>query len=253
MRVRGKVAVVTGAASGIGRAVAKRLAAEGARVIATDVDNQAGQQAASEDGLDFRQLDTTSEGGWERLVDEFGHIDVLVNNAGVYLIRPLAETTVSDWDRVMDVNAKGVFLGMRAIAPRMAEAGGGSIINLSSTTALTGIAGRTVYGASKGAVRIMTKDVAMEFAREQVRVNSIHPGYVQTQMAEYGARVAGTTVTELGEKGVPLGRLADVEDVASCVLYLASDEARYITGAELVVDGGATAGTVPPPAKEKRA
>jgi NAD(P)-dependent dehydrogenase (short-subunit alcohol dehydrogenase family) len=250
MRLSSKVAVITGAASGIGRAISFRLAAEGATVIATDLNAEGGASVIDEirskgGTAAFRTLDTTSEDQWREVaawtVDQYRTPDILVNNAGVYLIRPLAQTTVGEWDRMMDVNAKGVFLGMRTFAPLMAAARKGAIVNMSSTTALTGIAGRTAYAASKAAVRIMSKTVAIEYAFDQVRVNAVFPGFVRTAIAEYGAQKAGATVDELGKMVSPLGRIAEPEDIADTVLFLASDEARHITGAEFVVDGGLTA------------
>lgn len=257
MRVHHKIAVVTGSGSGIGRAIALCLAREGAEVVVADINASAGHETldlitAKGGRARFIALDTTSEADWKRLVETFPRIDVLVNNAGVYFVAPLPDIMAEDWDRVMTVNGKGVFLGMRAVAPLMAAAGGGSIVNMSSTTGLTGIAGRTVYGASKAAVRIMTKDVAMEFAYEQVRVNSVHPGFIRTQMAEEGARKAGMTTEELGRSQVPMGRLGDVDDVATAVLFLSSDDSCYITGAEIVVDGGTTAGQLHRPTSEPR-
>lgn len=252
-RVEGKVAIVTGGGAGIGRSSGLRLAEEGARVIVTDISEERGRETVEEierrggEGL-FIAHDVAREDHWHSVVEEarerFGGVDVLLNNAGIYLIKPLVETTLEDWNNLMAVNVTGVFLGMRECAPVMAERGGGSIINLSSVAGLLGVAGHTLYGASKGAVRIMTKDVAMEYARAQVRVNSVHPGYINTGMAEYGAEVAGTTIEELGTSLYPLGRIGDPEDVANLVLFLASDESKYITGAELVVDGGGSAGVV---------
>jgi NAD(P)-dependent dehydrogenase (short-subunit alcohol dehydrogenase family) len=255
MRLSNKVVVVTGAASGIGRAISLRLAAEGATLIATDLNTDGGAHVIDEirskgGKAAFRTLDTTSEEQWREVAawaaEQYRTPDILVNNAGVYLIRPLAHTTVEEWDRMMNVNAKGVFLGMRAFAPLMAAAGGGSIVNMSSTNALTGIAGRTAYAASKAAVRIMSKTVAIEYAFDQVRVNAVFPGFVRTAIAEYGAKEAGATVDDLGKMVSPLGRIAEPEDVANTVLFLASDEARHITGAEFVVDGGLTASPTSP-------
>ncbi len=196
----------------------------------------------------FLRHDVTQEDRWRQVVgrtrETFGGVDVLHNNAGIYVIKPLAETTVEEWNNLMAINVTGVFLGMKHAAPLMAEAGGGSIINMSSVAGLTGVAGHVLYGASKGAVRIMTKDAAMEYAAYQVRVNSVHPGYINTGMAEYGATTAGTTVEELGRSMYPLQRIGEPEDVANTVLFLASDESRYTTGAEFVVDGGGTAGVM---------
>lgn len=250
MRVAEKVVFVTGAASGIGRAISLRMAQEGAMVIVTDRDAQAGSAVAAEivergARAYFIHLDVTSEIAWEKAVKECIAVaaipDILINNAGVYLIRPLVDTTVADWNLMMDVNAKSCFLGMRTIAPLMAEKGGGSIVNMASTNALTGIACRMAYAASKAAVRIMSQSIAIEFATDQVRVNSVYPGFVRTGIAEYGAQVAGRSIEDLGRMVSPLGRIAEVEDVANMVLFLASDEARHVTGAEFVVDGGLTA------------
>ncbi|MGF1473742.1 MAG: SDR family NAD(P)-dependent oxidoreductase [Rubrobacteraceae bacterium] len=252
-RVEGKVALVTGGGSGIGRACCVRLGEEGARVVVTDVDSDRGNETLAEiersggEGL-FLEHDVTDEGQWESVVSQagasYGGVDVLLNNAGIYLIKPLAETTLDEWNNLMAINVTGVFLGMKHVATGMAERGGGSIINLSSVAGLIGVPGHALYGASKGAVRIMTKDVAMEYAPYQVRVNSLHPGYINTGMAEYGAEVAGTTVEDLGRELYPLGRVGEPEDVANTVLFLASDESKYTTGAEFVIDGGGSAGIV---------
>ncbi|QIN84554.1 glucose 1-dehydrogenase [Rubrobacter tropicus] len=252
-RIEGKVAVVTGGGAGIGRASCLRLAEEGARVVVTDISEERGRETVREiegkggEAL-FLRHDVAREDQWRSVVAEaggrYGGVDVLLNNAGLYLIMPLADITVEDWNNLMAVNVTGVFLGMKHCAPVMAERGGGSIINLSSVAGLMGVAGHALYGASKGAVRIMTKDVAMEYARAQVRVNSVHPGYIHTGMAEYGAETAGTTIEELGRQMYPLGRIGEPEDVANTVLFLASDESKYTTGAEFVVDGGGSAGVV---------
>ena len=251
-RVEGKTAVVTGGGSGIGRACCLRLAEEGARVLVTDISEERGQQTvgligeAGGEAL-FVGHDVARENGWEAAVgrarEAYGGVDVLVNNAGLYLIKPLAETTLEEWNNLMAVNVTGVFLGMKHAAPAMAERGGGSVVNMSSVAGLMGVAGHVLYGASKGAVRIMTKDAAMELAASGVRVNSVHPGYINTGMAEYGAAAAGTDVEGLGQL-YPLGRIGEPSDVADMVLYLASDESKYVTGAEFVVDGGGSAGIV---------
>ncbi len=248
-RVQDKVVVVTGGALGIGRATAALLAREGATVLLTDIAGSEGEAAAAairaEGGeADFLLHDVRSEADWGRVITHarrhWGHLDVLVNNAGIYLIRDLATTSVEDLEAILATNVRGVFLGMRACAPAMVAQGGGSIINMSSMDGLVGAEGHTAYGASKGAVRIMTKDAAVELAADRVRVNSIHPGYIRTRMAEQGGRFYGETLEQLGEE-FPLGHIGEPEDVAWAVLYLASDESRWVTGAELVVDGGATA------------
>jgi NAD(P)-dependent dehydrogenase (short-subunit alcohol dehydrogenase family) len=248
-RVDGKIAIVTGGAHGIGRAVAQMLADEGAQVAVTDVDDQAGQETVKhvvEAGGEaaFFDHDVTLEEDWERVVrevtDTFGRPDVLVNNAGIYRIAPMTETSVEDWKTLMDVNVTGVFLGMKHCTPPMVEQGQGSVINLSSVAGLVGVSGHTCYGASKGAVRIMTKDAAMELAESGVRVNSVHPAYIDTQMADYGAETQDATKEELDAMH-PIGHMGEPDDVAYAVLYLASEESKFMTGSELVLDGGFTA------------
>ncbi|MFB6231631.1 MAG: SDR family NAD(P)-dependent oxidoreductase [Salinibacter sp.] len=248
-RVQGKVAIVTGGARGIGRATAKMLAAEGARVAITDVDEEAGRETAAsvdEAGHEaaFLEHDVASEADWERVVAEvqgtFGAPDILVNNAGIYRITPIEEETVEDWRQLMDVNVTGVFLGMKHCTPLMREQGTGSVINVSSVAGLVGVAGHACYGASKGAVRTMTKDAAIELAEAGVRVNSIHPAYIDTQMADYGAEAQDASKEEL-EAMHPIGHMGEPDDVAYAVMYLASDESKFMTGSELVLDGGFTA------------
>ncbi|OLT40050.1 short-chain dehydrogenase [Saccharomonospora sp. CUA-673] len=246
-RVQDKVVLITGAATGIGAAAAVRLADEGATVIVTDVNESGGkavveQITAAGGTAEFLAHDVAHEDEWIRVTghvrEVYGRIDVLVNNAGIYLIAPLAETTLEDWNRLMAINVTGTFLGLKHVAPGMAEAGGGAIINLSSIAGLMGTAGHTLYGASKGAVRTMSKDVAAEYAAANVRVNSLHPTYVNTSMAAYGAQTAGVSLDDLGPALSPLGRIAETGDVVNFILFLASDEASYLTGSEYTIDGG---------------
>lgn len=248
-RVDDKTAIVTGGAKGIGRASAIMLAEEGARVAVTDIDEDAGAEtveAITENGgtAAFFEHDVSDETDWERVVaavqEDFGDPNILVNNAGIYRIEPLEETSVEDWNHLMDINVMGVFLGMKHCAPLMRDEGNGSIINLSSVAGLVGFANHACYGASKGAVRTMTKDAAMEFAPDGVRVNSIHPAYIDTGMADYGAEMQDATKEELDAMH-PIGHMGEPDDVAYAVVYLASEEAKFVTGAELVLDGGVTA------------
>jgi NAD(P)-dependent dehydrogenase (short-subunit alcohol dehydrogenase family) len=249
MRLKGKIAIVTGAAAGIGKGTALRFAREGAVVIVTARDEERARKVvdeiASTDGsASFIRLDVTSESDWEQLTDQvvgrFGRVDILFNNAGVVLVKPLAETTLDEWDRVMTVNVTGSFLGMRQIVPLMAEQGAGSVINASSDSGFLGSAGLCAYGASKGAIRLLTKHIAVEFAARGVRVNSIHPAYVDTEMMEVVAEAAHLSRADL-DSYAPLGRTCTVEEVASLVTFLASDESSYCTGAEFLIDGGAIA------------
>ncbi|MFW6195583.1 MAG: SDR family NAD(P)-dependent oxidoreductase [Chloroflexota bacterium] len=251
MRLEGKSAIVTGGASGIGEATARLFAGEGARVVIADVDTARGKAVAKSivsDGLTarFEELDVVDEAAWQavanRTVDAFGSLDVLINNAGVsgQHGRPrVEETTVEGWDIVMDVNAKGVFLGTKAAIPRMREAGGGAIINVSSIYGIVGSKSGTAYHASKGACRVFTKTAAIQCAPDNIRVNSVHPGFIDTPMTESLHAQPGVREERLG--ATPSGRLGTPDDIAYGILYLASDEARWVTGSELVIDGGMTA------------
>lgn len=248
-RVSDKIALVTGGALGIGRVTARMLAEEGAQVAVTDINEEAGREVVSTltaegHAAAFFEHDVASEADWERVVEElqhtFGAPDVLVNNAGIYQIAPLDEMSVEDWRRLMDINVTGVFLGMKHCTPLMREQCQGSVVNLSSVAGIVGLSGHACYGASKGAVRTMTKDAAIELAEDGVRVNSVHPAYIETQMADYGAEVQGATKEELDAMH-PIGHMGEPEDVAYAVTYLASDESKFMTGSELVLDGGLTA------------
>ena len=248
MRLEGKVALVTGAAAGIGAAVARRFAAEGASVALTDVRVEEG--AALGETLDaaghrtcFVPLDVTSESQWEDAVTRTGEAlgapTVLVNNAGIYARRLIGETTAGELDRMLAVNVKGVFLGIKAVLPAMRAAGGGSIVNLSSVAGIIGSAYSSDYNASKGAVRILTKCAAVQYAKDKVRCNSVHPAPIDTDMG-WEALPEGE-IREQRLREIPLARMGTPDEVANAVLFLASDEASYITGSELVVDGGFTA------------
>lgn len=250
MRLEGKVAIITGAGTGIGKTTALRFAKEGAKVVVTDINEASVQQTADEikqlggEALAIRH-DVGSEDNWIQVVNEsvqaFGTIDVLFNNAGIYVIKSLFDTTVEDWNRLMTINVTSVFLGMKHVIPVMLKQQSGSVINASSIAGLGGIPHHVLYGASKGAVRIMTKDIAMEFATQGVRVNSIHPGYINTAMVDYAAATTKRDKDQLGQAVSPMGRVGSVDEVSNLVLFLASDESSYITGAEMVIDGGAMA------------
>jgi NAD(P)-dependent dehydrogenase (short-subunit alcohol dehydrogenase family) len=247
MLLDNKVTLVTGASQGIGAAIATRFAEEGAHVAITDVRDDIGRElaaglAAQHSGrASYYSHDVTDSEAWARVVGELvaahGRIDVLVNNAGIYQREPLERIEESDWDRMLDVNAKGPFLGARAILSAMRAAGGGSIVNLSSTAGIRGSVA-THYGASKGAVRLMSKSIAITYAREGIRCNSVHPGPVETDMG-YEALPVDLRDERLGR--VPLGRFAQPSEIANAVLFLASDLSSFVTGTELIVDGGATA------------
>jgi len=242
-RLAGKVALVTGAANGMGAATARLFAAEGARVVVADIETEAGEALAASltDAL-FVSLDVSLAEAWTAAVQAaetaFGRLDILVNNAGYYSTASLEDVTEEDFDRHFAINQRGVLLGMRAVAPAMRRAGGGAIVNISSSTGMRGGSGMIAYRSAKWAVRGLTRSAAHDLAAAGVRVNSVHPGPIETRMllaghseADRAAIVARTL----------LGRLGRPEEVAQATLFLASDAASYITGAELLVDGGALA------------
>lgn len=241
-RLDGKVAIITGGARGQGAAEARLFAAEGARVLVADVLDDEGRAVAGEIGeaAAYVHLDVGDEAQWQAAVataeERFGPVSVLVNNAGILLFQALDKTEVADFERVLRVNVVGVFLGMKAVTPSMERAGGGAIVNISSTAGLTGLPFLGAYTASKWAVRGLTKTAAMDLGRKGIRVNSVHPGGIDTPM------VAGTSPDAPFYKRLPVPRMGSPEEAARAVLFLASDEAGYIAGAELAVDGGATCG-----------
>ena len=245
-RAEGKVALITGSAGGIGAESARRLAQEGAQLLLTDTDAAGAERLAQElgDRASARAHDVTSEDDWRAMVswalERHGRIDILLNNAGVFLAAPLAETSLEAFRGVIEVNVVGVFLGMRAVAPAMAERQAGSIINMSSVAGLTGSPYLVAYSASKWAVRGMTKVVAKELASCGVRVNSLHPGQIDTDMNTRQREKTPELIDRL-IRGIPLRRIGTPEEIAEAVVYLACDESVYVTGSELVVDGGTTA------------
>lgn len=248
MRLQNKVALISGGAKGMGAVEAKLFAKEGAKVVIGDVLETEGKQIEAEINETggeclFVPLDVTDENQWNEAVaatlGRFGKLDILINNAGIFRTGRVEETSSAEWDQVMDINAKGVFLGAKAAIPAMREAGGGSIINLSSVAGLVGAAYSTAYSASKGAVRLFTKSTAIQYATDGVRCNSIHPGVIQTDMTKEA--IADSQFKAQRLDPTPLARLGQPEDVAYGALYLASDESSFVTGAELVIDGGWTA------------
>ena len=248
MRLQNKVALISGGAKGMGAVEAKLFAKEGAKVVIGDVLETEGKQIEAEINETggeclFVPLDVTDENQWNEAVAatlrRFGKLDILINNAGIFRTSPVEETSSTEWDQVMDINAKGVFLGAKAAIPAMREAGGGSIINLSSVAGLVGAAYSSAYSASKGAVRLFTKSTAIQYATDGVRCNSIHPGVIQTDMTKEA--IADSQFKAQRLDPTPLARLGQPEDVAYGALYLASDESSFVTGAELVIDGGWTA------------
>src|SRR5262245_41072187 len=249
MRLKGKSALISGGARGMGAVEARLFAKEGAKVIIGDVLEDEGRKVEAEinamnaEAL-FVRLDVTSETDWQKAVEaavnRFGRLDILVNNAGISGRGRVEATAVEEWDRVMAVNAKGVFLGTKVAIPAMRRTGGGSIINISSQLGLVGTDHSSPqYQASKGAVRLLTKATAIQYAPEGIRANSVHPGPIVTPMTE--RRRADPAVRQLMISRIPLGRYGEPDEVAYGVLYLASDESAYVTGSELVIDGGWTA------------
>ena len=248
-RLEGKVALISGAARGQGADEARLFAEEGACVVLGDIIDEEGRQVSAEIGelggnATYVHLDVTSESDWKNAVstavNEYGKLDVLVNNAGILITKGLEETDNSDWEAIQDVNSKGVFLGAKAAVPAMRAAGSGSIVNISS---ISGIIGQDniqpVYNASKGAVRLFTKSTAIQYASENIRANSVHPGSVATDMN--AERRSDPELLAQSLSRIPMGRIGEPEDIALGVIYLASDEASFITGSELVIDGGFSA------------
>ncbi len=252
-RVKDKVAVITGASLGIGHQTAIRLAEEGAKVAITDVNDAAGAETVNQINMNggiavYWHLDVSKEADVIRVMSEidskWGKIDILVNNAGISGANKSTEdVTEAEWDKLMSINVKGVFFCTKHAVPFLRKAGGGSIINLSSIYGLIGAGDVSPYHASKGAVREMSKNDAISFAKDKIRVNSVHPGFIWTPMVENFAKETGAE--EQARKALdalhPLGHIGEPNDIAWGIVYLASDEAKFVTGSELVIDGGYTA------------
>ncbi|GAB2770554.1 glucose 1-dehydrogenase [Terrabacter koreensis] len=244
-RLDGRVALVTGAASGIGKATAQRLAEEGAAVLLTDVNEALGATTVEElratgARVDFLRHDVTSEEDWAaavaKAVDEFGSLDILVNNAGLGDLLPIEETSLADWERTVAIDQTGVFLGMKTAAPHLKASAHGAVVNISSIFGTSGGFGTSpAYHAAKGAVRTLTKNVALHWATEGVRVNSIHPGFIDTPILD---PTRGTPYEQVMIDLTPMGRLGKPSEIAAGVAYLVSDDAAFVTGLELYIDGG---------------
>lgn len=247
-RLKGKVVLISGGARGQGAAEARLFAGEGAKVVVGDVRDDLCKKTADEISAKHGaktalalHLDVTRAADWRAAVEacerEFGGLDVLVNNAGIANVKGIEETTEEEWDSIVNINQKGVWLGMKAAVPAMRRRGGGSIINISSIYGLIGSAGSAAYHGTKGAVRLLTKSAAVQYAPDKIRVNSVHPGVILTPMVDVVPREELQPLIDLA----PMKRGAQPEEVGWCVVFLASDEASFVTGAELVVDGGYTA------------
>jgi len=248
MRLENKVARISGAARGMGAVEAKLFTTEGAKVVIGDVLEEDGRRTEAEINEAggeclFVPLDVTSEAAWQDAVQaavrRFGKLDILVNNAGIYRTERVEETSSELWDQVMEINAKGVFLGTKHAIPEMRNAGGGSIVNISSVAGLVGDYISAAYASSKGAVRLLTKSTAIQYAKEGIRCNSVHPGTIETPMT--ADMLVDPQYRQDRMERTPLLRLGTAQDVAYGVLYLASDESSFVTGSELVIDGGRTA------------
>ena len=249
MRLEGKVALISGGARGQGAVEAKLFAREGAKVVFGDILDESGKQVEAEiheagGEAAYVHLDVTREDDWRTAVntaiDRYGKLDILVNNAGILIRKGIEDTTEEDWDRIMGVNAKGAFLGTKHSIPAMRQAGGGSIVNISSTAGLVASpSGSASYTASKGAVRLLTKSTAIQYAKEGIRCNSIHPGPIDTDMIQ--ETLTDPAKLEERMQRLPMGRVGTADEIAYGVLYLASEEASFVTGSELVIDGGTTA------------
>ena len=246
-RLSGKVAIISGGARGQGAEEARLFASEGAKVIIGDILDSEGIQVESEiveqgGEAKFVRLDVSIEEDWSKAVQlaisEYGKLDILVNNAGILLMKGVEDTTSEEWDHLQNINSKGVFLGSKAVISAMRESGGGSIVNISSIAGLIG-SRFSAYGASKGLVRTLTKSIAVNHGHENIRCNSVHPGIIDTDMVS--EMIGSKEGRDLQLHRTPLNVIANSRDVALGVLYLASDESRYVTGSELVIDGGITA------------
>lgn len=251
-RLKNKVSFITGGANGnkgklmgIAGAYAWLASDEGSAVVITDIDADSGKLTVdqiNESGgkAIFIELDVTDENNWQEsinfAVSQFGGIDVLINSAGIHTLKNTEETSSEEWDRMMAIHAKGTFLGTKYVVPEMRKRGGGSIVNISSMCAMFGSPTNTAYHAAKGAIRSFTKSAAIQYAQEGIRVNSVHPGYTETPFTIAPFSLPGALESRVSK--IPLGRLASAEEIANSVLYLASDDSSYVTGAELVVDGG---------------
>ncbi len=249
-RLEGKVALITGAARGQGEAEARRFVAEGASVMLTDVHDATGLAAELAAAAAFHELDVTDPVQWERAVaatvGRFGRLDVLINNAGIGVVAPLEGLDAARHQRIIDINLNGVYHGMRAVVGAMAAEGGGAIVNISSIDGLVGVLGMTSYSASKFAVTGMTRSAAIELGPRGIRVNSIHPGVINSPMVQEASPAIRAKLDRLMAMQ-PIARMGEPHEVASLALFLASDEAAYITGAQVVIDGGHLAGPWRPP------
>ena len=254
-RLNGKIALVSGGASGIGKGISLRLAEEGAQIVLTDIQEELGRQTAAEinesgGAATYLKHDVTKEEEWETVVaetlDSFGGLNILVNNAGIAIGGSIVEMTLEDWQKQQAINLDGVFLGIKHCIPAMITSAGGSIVNISSVAGIKGAASLSAYNATKGGVRLLTKGVALECANKRwpIRVNSVHPGIIDTPIwdkinPETFQDGANTLDREaMAEQSVPTGELGYPLDIANGVLFLASDESRYMTGTELIIDGG---------------
>jgi 3alpha(or 20beta)-hydroxysteroid dehydrogenase len=248
-RLANKTAIISGAARGMGAATARLFVAEGARVVMTDVLDAEGETLARELGTSalFLHHDVASEADWDKVVAatvrQFGGVDILVNNAGILMMRGIMDTSKQDFERVLGINLVGTFLGIKSVAPKIIERGGGSIINISSIDGLKGSNAVSAYSASKWGMRGLTKVAAMELGPRGVRVNSVHPGGIQTPMTTRAEQTPeAAEATRKFYKGVPIGRVGQPEEVARVSLFLASEDASYMCGAEIAVDGGMSIG-----------
>jgi 3alpha(or 20beta)-hydroxysteroid dehydrogenase len=247
-RFENRTVIVTGGARGMGASHARGFIAEGANVVIADVVDQEGQSLADElgDRAIFSRLDVTSEADWAATVtaaeNAFGPVSVLVNNAGIVHFARIADTEPADWSRVIDINLTGTYLGIRALASSMRKAGGGAIVNISSAAGMSGVFGAGAYVASKWGVRGLTKTAALELARDNIRVNSIHPGATRTTMT---AQPDVEALATASVRGLAIPRIAQPEELTRLVLFVASDEASFSTGSEFIADGGSLLGPVP--------